>query len=37
MVSDNLEDKINFVKDGLIKESLDDILRSLKTHRSRHM
>ncbi|KAH9717199.1 hypothetical protein KPL71_021736 [Citrus sinensis] len=34
MVSVNREDKIKFVKDGMSKESLDDILRSLKTHPS---
>ena len=34
MVSDNREDKIKFVKDGMSKESLDDILRSLETHPS---
>ncbi|XP_052288997.1 uncharacterized protein LOC127903001 [Citrus sinensis] len=34
MVSDTREDKIKFVKDGMSKESLDDILRSLETHRS---
>ena len=32
MVSVNREDKIKFVKDGMSKESLDDILRSLETH-----
>ncbi|KAH9792899.1 hypothetical protein KPL71_004332 [Citrus sinensis] len=32
MVSDNREDKIQFIKDGLNKESLDDILLSLETH-----
>ncbi|KAK9190382.1 hypothetical protein WN943_018987 [Citrus x changshan-huyou] len=37
MVSDNREDKIKFVKDGMSKESLDDILRSLETHRSGHV
>ena len=37
MVSDNQENKIKFVKDGMNKESLDDILRSLETHRSRHV
>ena len=37
MVSDTCEDKIKFVKDGMSKESLDDILRSLKTHRSEHV
>ncbi|KAK9217542.1 hypothetical protein WN943_006171 [Citrus x changshan-huyou] len=34
MVSDTREDKIKFVKDGMSKESLDDILRSLEKHRS---
>ena len=34
MVSDSREDKIKFVKDGISKESLDDILRSLETHPS---
>ncbi|KAK9207658.1 hypothetical protein WN943_017948 [Citrus x changshan-huyou] len=34
MVSDNREDKIQFIRDGLNKESLDDILLSLKTHPS---
>ena len=37
MVSDNREDKIKFVKDGMSKESLDDILRSLEMHRSGHV
>ena len=37
MVSDSQEDKIKFVKDGMSKESLDDILRSLETHRSGHV
>ncbi|KAF3448083.1 hypothetical protein FNV43_RR08791 [Rhamnella rubrinervis] len=32
MVSINREDKINFIKDGLSKESLDDILLTLETH-----
>ncbi|KAK9199664.1 hypothetical protein WN944_014856 [Citrus x changshan-huyou] len=32
MVSDNREDKIQFIRDGLNKESLDDILLSLETH-----
>ena len=32
MVFDTREDKIKFVKDGMSKESLDDILRSLETH-----
>ena len=34
MVSDNREDKINFIRDELSKESLDDILRTLETHPS---
>ncbi|KAK9214810.1 hypothetical protein WN944_006809 [Citrus x changshan-huyou] len=34
MVSVNREDKIKFVKDGMSKESLDDMLRSLETHPS---
>ena len=34
MVSDNREDKIQFIRDGLNKESLDDILLSLETHPS---
>jgi len=34
MVFVNREDKIKFVKDGMSKESLDDILRSLETHPS---
>ena len=37
MVSINCEDKIKFVKDGMSKESLDDILRSLETHPSRYV
>ena len=37
MVFDNHEHKIKFVKDGLSKESLDDILQSLETHRSRYV
>ena len=37
MVSDSREDKIKFVKDGMSKESLDDILRSFETHRSGHV
>ena len=32
MMSDNREDKIQFIRDGLNKESLDDILLSLETH-----
>ncbi|KAH9685896.1 hypothetical protein KPL70_014155 [Citrus sinensis] len=34
MMSDNREDKIQFIRDGLNKESLDDILLSLETHPS---
>ena len=34
MVSHNREDKINFIKDGLSKESLDDVLLNLETHLS---
>ena len=34
MLSDNREDKIQFIRDGLNKESLDDILLSLETHPS---
>ncbi|KAH9671232.1 hypothetical protein KPL70_017283 [Citrus sinensis] len=34
MVSDNRADKIQFIRDGLNKESLDDILLSLETHPS---
>ncbi|KAH9658293.1 hypothetical protein KPL70_023432 [Citrus sinensis] len=34
MVSVNREDKIKLVKDGMSKESLDDILRSLEMHPS---
>ena len=34
MVSDNREDKIQFIRDGLNKESLDDILLFLETHPS---
>ena len=32
MVSDNREDKIQFIRDDLNKESLDDIFWSLETH-----
>lgn len=32
MVSENYEDKIKFVKNGLNKESFDDILQSLEMH-----
>ena len=34
MVSINREDKIWFIKDGLSKESLDDIIQTLKTYPS---
>ena len=34
MMSDNMEDNIQFIRDGLNKESLDDILLSLETHPS---
>ena len=34
MLSANREDKINFIKDGLSKESLDDVLLTLETHLS---
>ncbi|KAH9771738.1 hypothetical protein KPL71_012802 [Citrus sinensis] len=34
MVSDNREDKIQFIRDGLNKESLNDILLSLEMHPS---
>ena len=37
MLSDNREDKIQFIRDGLNKESLDDILLSLETHPSRYV
>ena len=33
-MSDNREDKIQFIRDDLNKESLDDILLSLETHPS---
>ena len=32
MISVNREDKINFIKDGLSKEPLDDIVQALETH-----
>ena len=32
MISDNREDKIQFIRDGLNKGSLDDIFLSLETH-----
>ena len=34
MLSDNREDKIQFIKNDLNKESLDDIILSLQTHPS---
>ena len=34
IVSDNREDKIKFITDGLNNESLDDILLSFETHPS---
>ena len=34
MVSVNREDKIQFIRDGLSKESLDDISLTLETHPS---
>ena len=34
MISVNQEDKIHFIKNGLSKESLDDIIQALKTHLS---
>ena len=34
MVSVNREDKIRFIKDGLSKESLDNIIQTLETHPS---
>ena len=37
MVSRNREDKIQFIKDGLSKESLDDIIQTLETHPSGHV
>ena len=32
MVSDNREDKINFIRDDLSNESLNDISKTLETH-----
>ena len=32
MISVNWKDKIHFIKDGLSKESLDDIIQALETH-----
>ena len=37
MVFDNREDKIKFIRDGLNKESLDDIILSLETHPIRYV
>ncbi|KAK9222179.1 hypothetical protein WN944_010611 [Citrus x changshan-huyou] len=37
MISDNREDKIQFIRDSLNKESLDDILLSLETHPNRYV
>lgn len=37
MVSENREDKIQFIRDGLSKESLDDISLTLETHPSGHV
>ncbi|KAK9177955.1 hypothetical protein WN943_027145 [Citrus x changshan-huyou] len=37
MVSDNREDNIQFIRDGLNKESLDDIFLSLETHPSEYL
>ena len=34
IVSDNREDKINFIRDGLSKEYLDDIYKTLEVHLS---
>ena len=34
MVSNNREDKIQFIRDGMSKEALDDISSSLETHPS---
>jgi hypothetical protein len=34
MISINREDKIQFIKDGLSKESLDNLLLTLETHPS---
>ena len=34
MMFNKMEDKIQFIRDGLNKESLDDILFSLETHHS---
>ncbi|XP_073037779.1 uncharacterized protein [Primulina eburnea] len=36
-VSNNREDKIDFIKNGLSKESLDNILLTLETHSSGHV
>ena len=37
MVSINREDKLQFIKDGLSKESLDNVLLTLETHPSGHV
>ena len=37
MVSDNRKDKIQFIRDGLNKELLDDILLSLEMHPSEYV
>ena len=37
MISENREDKIKFLKDGLSKESLDSIVEIFKRHRSGHV
>ena len=34
MISINRKDKIHFIKDGLSKESLDNIIQALETHPS---
>jgi hypothetical protein len=36
MVSINHEDKIQFIKDGLSKEFLDNLLLTLETHPKKH-
>ena len=35
IISVNWKDKIHFIKDGLSKESLDDIIQALETNPSR--
>ena len=37
MTFDHRKHKIKFVKDDMSKESLDDILRCLETHRSNYV